>query len=54
MKKTYMKPQTEATAIEMQGMVAASDPQFGGPGSGNADSRGLNEFEDDLNPFGIL
>jgi hypothetical protein len=54
MKKTYLKPLIEATAIELQGMIAASDPQFGGPGSGNADSRGLNEFEDDLNPFGIL
>ena len=51
MKKTYMKPQTEATAIELQGMVAASNPQFGGPGSGSADSRGFNEFEDDLNVF---
>ena len=46
MKKTYMKPQTEAMEIKLQGMIAASDPLFGGAGSGSADAPERKEMED--------
>lgn len=45
MKKTYMKPQTEAIELELQGLIATSTPVFGGGGSGSGDSR---EFDDDF------
>lgn len=48
MKKTYMKPQMEAIEIKLQGMIAESDPKFGGPGSGSADAPVMPDFDEEL------
>ena len=44
MKKQYIIPQTEIVNIESPAILAGSDPGFGGPGSGNADSRELEDL----------
>ena len=48
MKKTYMKPHTEAMEIKLHGMIATSpgDPLYGGSGSGSADAPERQEMED--------
>ena len=57
MKKTYMKPQTEAMEMDLQGMIAESDPKYGGGygGGGTSDAPMMPDLEDDdldfLNPF---
>ena len=43
-----MKPQMEAVEIKMQGMIAASDPGFGGSGSGSADAPMMPDFDEEL------
>lgn len=48
MKKTYMKPQMEAIEVKLQGMIAESDPGFGGPGSGSADAPAMPDFDEEL------
>ena len=45
-KKTYIQPLMEAYEIRMQGMIAASDPGFGGKGSGGGDAPMMPDFED--------
>ena len=45
-KKTYIQPQMEAFEIRMQGMIAASDPGFGGKGSGGGDAPIMPDFDD--------
>ena len=51
MKKTYMKPQTEAMEMDLQGMIATSDPTYGGPGSGNADAPAMPDLEEETLDF---
>lgn len=51
MKKEYMKPQMEAIEIKLQGMIATSDPKFGGPGSGSADAPAMPDFDEELTDF---
>ena len=48
MKKTYMKPQTEAMEIKLHGMIATSpgDPNYGGGGSGTPEAPMRQEIED--------
>lgn len=45
-KKTYIQPLMEAYEIRMQGMIAASDPGFGGKGSGGGDAPMMPDFDD--------
>jgi hypothetical protein len=40
-KKLYMTPLTEVMEMKTVGMLAASGPDYMGPGSGSADSRRL-------------
>jgi len=48
-KKTYMKPQTEAMEIQMESMIALSDPGFGGGGNGGGDAPAMPDFgEEDI------
>ena len=45
-KKTYIQPLMEAHEIRMQGMIAASDPGFGGKGTGGGDAPMMPDFDD--------
>ena len=45
-KKTYIQPLMEAHEIRMQGMIAASDPGFGGKGSGGGDAPMMPDFDE--------
>ena len=45
-KKAYIKPQMEAVEIKMQGVIAASDPGYGGGGGGGGDAPAMPDFQD--------
>ena len=51
MKKEYIKPQMEAEEMDMQGMIATSDPTYGGPGSGIADAPAMPDLEEETLDF---
>ena len=53
MKKTYMKPQMEAMEMDLQGMIAESDPQYGGGygGGGTSDAPMMPDLEEDIPDF---
>ena len=57
-KKTYIKPQTEATEIKLQGMIVTSpgDPGYGGGGSGTPEAPVRQQMEELLDgiDFGKL
>ena len=46
-KKTYIQPLMEAYEIRMQGVIAASDPGFGGKGTGGGDAPMMPDFGED-------
>lgn len=45
-KKTYIQPQMEAFEIRMQGMIATSDPGYGGGGGGGGTAPIMPDFDD--------
>lgn len=45
-KKTYIQPLIEAHEIRMQGMIAASDPGYGGGGGGGGSAPIMPDFDD--------
>ena len=49
--KTYVKPQMEAVEIKMQGMIAASDPGYGGGGGGGGNAPIMPDFDEDMSDF---
>ena len=51
MKKEYIKPRMEAEEMDMQGMIATSDPTYGGSGSGNADAPAMPDLEEETLDF---